>query len=141
MEKISNSSLWIEKYRPQTINDLILPSDLKSLFESFVSDGEIQNILLYGGAGKGKTSTAYALTTQLGCDVLYLNGSLDNKIDDVRYTVQQFATTGSFKSGKKVVIIDECDRMVSAQEALKSLMEQTESNCRFILTTNNITKH
>jgi DNA polymerase III delta prime subunit len=140
MEKIGKSSLWEHKYAPTTVKDLILPSKVRTLFESFIKDGEVDSMLLSGTAGLGKTSSAIALVNDLGADLLFINGSLETGIDVIRYKVQQFATTGSFSDGKKIVVIDEIDRMVAAQDALKTLQEQTEANCRFIFTTNNLHK-
>lgn len=140
MEKIGDSSLWEFKYTPSTVKDLILPSKIKNLFDGFVKEGEIDSMLFSGTAGLGKTSSALALVNDLDSDLLFINGSLNSGIDIVRNEVNQFAQTGSFKDSKKVVIIDEIDRMVAGQEALKSLQEQTESNCRFIFTTNNLHK-
>lgn len=141
MEKIGTSSLYCEKYRPQTINDLIIPENLKKLFLQFVEDQDIPNLLFASSAGRGKTSTAFALCTDIDCDMLYINGSVENSIDTLRYKVTQFAMTGSFRDGKKVVIIDECERLSpQAQDGMKALIEQTEANCRFILTTNNISR-
>ena len=140
MEFIGNSSLWVEKYRPKTVKDLILPESVKIYFEKIVSEKEIPNILLAGRAGLGKTSIAMAMCNVLEADKLYINASIENSIDTVRYKVQQFAMTSSFSDGKKIVILDELDRMQAGQDALKALIEQTESNCRFIIITNNLSK-
>jgi len=140
MEQIGNSSLWEYKYTPTTVKDLILPTKVRTLFEGFIKDGEVDNLLLSGTAGLGKTSSAKALVHDLKSDFLFINGSIETSIDVIRYKVQQFATSNSFSDGKKVVIIDEIDRMQAAQDGLKSLSEETESNCRFIFTTNNLHK-
>jgi DNA polymerase III delta prime subunit len=140
MEQIGTSSLWEKKYAPQCFSDLILPKKFKLLFQKMLDGGEIQNILLAGTAGLGKTSTATVLAKELGADFMFINASLDNSIDVVRSKVQQFAMTSSFADGKKIVLLDEVDRMMAGQEALKAMMELTESNCRFIFTTNNISK-
>lgn len=140
MEIISNSSLWVEKYRPKTVKDLILPDHIKTFLAKIVETKEIPNLLFFSSAGRGKTSTAFAIVNDIDADVLYINASIENSIDTVRYKVQQFAMTSSFSDGKKVVILDEMDRMVNAQDALKALIEQTEANCRFIITTNNLAK-
>ena len=141
MEIIGKSTLYCEKYRPQTIKDLILPNNLKTLFLKFLEDNDIPNLLFTSSAGRGKTSTAFSLCKDLDCDMLYVNGSVETSIDTLRYKVTQFAMTGSFHDGKKVVIIDECERLSpNAQDGMKALIEQTEANCRFILTTNNISK-
>lgn len=135
------STLFVEKYRPQTINDLIMPDNLKDLFNKFVADQDIPNLLFSSSAGRGKTSTAYALCKDIECDMLYVNGSVETSIDTLRYTVTGFAQTGSFHDAKKVVIIDECERLSpNAQDGMKALIEKTDANCRFILTTNNISR-
>lgn len=140
MEIVGNSSLWVEKFRPKTVNDLILPETVKQYFQKLVDEGEVPNILLAGRAGLGKTSIALALCNVIKADKLYINASIENSIDTVRYKVQQFAMTSSFLDGKKIVILDELDRMQAGQDALKALIEQTESNCRFIIITNNLSK-
>jgi DNA polymerase III delta prime subunit len=140
MEHIGTSSLWEHKYAPTTVKDLILPEKVRKLFTGFVDAGEVDTMLLSGTAGLGKTSSAKALVKDIGSDLLFINGSLENGIDVIRTKVIQFATSNSFGDGGKVVIIDEIDRMQSAQEALKTLSEQMEANCRFIFTTNNLHK-
>lgn len=141
MEKIGTSSLLTEKYRPKTIKDLIVPAGVKNLFNKYITDKDIPNLLFASTAGRGKTSTAYALCNDIGADMLYVNGSVETSIDTLRYKVTQFASTSSFSDGKKVVILDECERISqNGQDALKALMEQIEHNCRFILTTNNLSK-
>lgn len=141
MELIGKSSLYCEKYRPQTIKDLIIPEKIKTLFLDCIEKQDIPNFLFASSAGRGKTSTAFALCKDIKCDSLYINGSVETSIDTLRYKVTQFAMTGSFFDAKKVVIIDECERLSpQAQDGMKALIEQTESNCRFILTTNNISK-
>lgn len=141
MEKVGNSSVWSEKYRPQTVTDLILPARYKNLLKSFIDQGEIQNLLLSGSAGCGKTSASRAICNDLECDVLFINGSMETSIDTLRYKVQQFAMTSSLNDGKKVVIIDEFERIsIQGQDATKGLIEQAMDNCRFIFTTNNLAK-
>jgi DNA polymerase III delta prime subunit len=140
MEVIGKSSLWVEKYRPKTVKDLILPAPIKTFLAKIVESKEVPNLLFFSSAGRGKTSTAFAITNDLDADVLYINASIENSIDTVRFKVQQFAMTSSFSDGKKVVILDEMDRMLNAQDALKALIEQCEANCRFIITTNNLSK-
>jgi len=109
MQKIkSQSTLYVEKYRPQTIKDLILPDNITTLFSKFIEDGDIPNLLFSSSAGRGKTSTAQALIKELGADGLYLNGSIDNSIDTLRYQVSQFANTSSFSDNGKICFIDEC---------------------------------
>jgi replication factor C small subunit len=141
MELIGKSSLWVEKYRPKTVKDLILPTDIKNLFDNFVKDGDIPNLLFSSSAGRGKTSAGFSLIHDLKADKLFLNGSVSTSIDTLRYEVTQFANTSSFSDNGKICFIDECDRLSpQAQDAMKALIEQTESNCRFILTTNNMSQ-
>ena len=139
--KTSNSSLWVEKYRPQSIEDVIAPEKTSKYLLDQITKGEIQNMLFYGTAGIGKTSAARALVKDLGGEELYINGSLDTSIEVVRDRVLSFATTHScMMGGQKIVVIDECEKMTHAQDALKVVLEQTESNCRFIFCTNNLQK-
>ena len=142
MEKIGTSSIWVEKYRPQTVMDLLLPEKLIRFFGEIISVNEIPNMILYSGAGTGKTSTAKALCADMGCDVLYVNAAKDLDMNMVRHDVTQFASTHGFFDGKKVVILDELERVrtTDTQEALKVLMEECEKNARFIVCTNNINK-
>jgi DNA polymerase III delta prime subunit len=141
MDFIGSSSIWEHKFRPKTVNDLILPANIRKLFNSYVSRNDIPQLLFSSTAGRGKTSSAYALCHDLKSDMMYINGSIDNSIDTLRFKVTQYAMTSSFNEGKKICIIDECERLSpSAQDGMKGLMDQTESNCRFILTTNNVSK-
>lgn len=131
-------SLFVEKYRPQTINECILPPRLKDFFQAQVDKGEIQNMLLIGGAGTGKTTAAKALCRELGVDVLFINASESGGIDTIRVEIRSFASTISFVDGKvKCVILDEADYLsAAAQPALRAFIEEFSSNCRFILTAN-----
>ena len=141
MEIVGSSSLYVEKYRPRCINDLILPETTKAFLKQITADKEIPNMILSGTAGKGKTSAAYAICNDIDADVLYINASLETGVDTLRYKVMQFATTSSFSDGKKIVILDEFDRTSpQGQDASKGLIEQCEANCRFIITTNNFGK-
>ena len=105
--------LWVEKYRPKTIDDCILPSELKTTFQDFLSKGEIPNLLLSGPAGVGKTTVARALCEQLGCDYIIINGSDEGRfLDTVRNQAKNFASTVSLQAldaKHKVIIIDEAD--------------------------------
>lgn len=102
--------LWVEKFRPQSVEDCILPKDTADCFANMVDKGEPQNLLLSGGAGCGKTSVAKALCLDLGCDWLMVNCSEDGNIDTLRTKIRQFASTVSLTGGvKKVVILDEFD--------------------------------
>ena len=130
--------LWVEEYRPKTIDDCILPQSLKTLFTSFVQKGELSNILLSGPPGIGKTTVAKALCDQLDCDWVMINGSEEGGIDVLRNKIRNFASTVSLSGGKKVVILDEADYLnpQSTQPALRGFIEEFHKNCRFILTCN-----
>lgn len=133
-----NEFLWVEKYRPQTIADCILPSALTSTFSKMVSSGEIQNMLFTGTAGVGKTTVAKALCKELDLDYIVVNGSEEGNIDTLRTKIRHFASTVSLHGGYKVVILDEADYLnpQSTQPALRGFIEEFSNNCRFILTCN-----
>ena len=130
--------LWVEEYRPKTINDCILPASLKTLFQSFIDKGEISNMLFSGTPGVGKTTVAKALCEQMNCDWIMINGSEEGGIDVLRNKIKNFASTVSLSGGKKVVILDEADYLnpQSTQPALRGFVEEFHKNCRFILTCN-----
>ena len=130
--------LWVEQYRPKTIDDCILPSSLKTLFSSFIKKGELSNLLLSGTPGIGKTTVAKALCEQMNCDWIMINGSEEGGIDVLRNKIKNFASTVSLSGGKKVVILDEADYLnpQSTQPALRGFIEEFHKNCRFILTCN-----
>jgi DNA polymerase III delta prime subunit len=133
-----NEFLWVEKYRPQTIAEIVLPSHIKATFEDIVSGGELHNMLLTGTAGLGKTTVAKALCNELDLDFLLINGSEEGNIDTLRNKIKQFASTVSLQGGFKVVILDEADYLnpQSTQPALRGFIEEFSGNCRFILTCN-----
>ncbi len=134
-----NNTLWVEKYRPETIDDCVLPVLTKNVFLSIVDNDEIPNLLLTGSPGSGKTTVAKALCNQLGIDWLMINGSDEGRmIDTLRTTVVNYASTVSLSGGKKVIIIDEADYMNkdSVQPALRGVIEEFSKNCRFIFTCN-----
>lgn len=135
---MSEQFLWCEKYRPRTIDECILPTEQKEFFAKFLEKGEIQNMLLCGSAGVGKTTVARALCEQLGTDYIIINGSEESGIDVLRTKIKQFASTVSFGGGIKVVILDEADYLNpnSTQPALRAFIEEFSNNCRFILTCN-----
>jgi DNA polymerase III delta prime subunit len=136
---IKDEFLWVEKYRPQTVEDTILPVDLKATFQQFVDQKNIPNLILSGTAGVGKTTVAKAMLEQLGCDYIVINGSLNGNIDTLRNDIQNYASTISFLSeGRKYVILDEADYLNpnSTQPALRNFMEEFSKNCGFILTCN-----
>jgi DNA polymerase III delta prime subunit len=130
--------LWVEQYRPKTIDDCILPDSLKSLFSAFIKKGELSNLLLSGTPGIGKTTVAKALCEQMNCDWIMINGSEEGGIDVLRNKIKNFASTVSLSGGKKVVILDEADYLnpQSTQPALRGFVEEFHKNCRFILTCN-----
>ena len=138
MDYRENEFLWVEKYRPRKLEDCILPADQKHIFLEMLAKGEIQNMLLCGGAGMGKTTVARALCEELQTDYIVINGSEESGIDVLRTKIKQFASTVSFSGKPKVVILDEADYLNpnSTQPALRAFIEEFSSNCRFILTCN-----
>ena len=137
---MSKEFLWVEKYRPNIIDDCILPQNIKEVFKGFVKQGELPNLLLSGTAGVGKTTIAKALCDEIGASYIIINGSDEGRfLDTVRNRVRQFATTVSLTSGAshKVVIIDEADNTTNdVQLSLRTAVEEFHSNCRFIFTCN-----
>lgn len=138
MQHKQNEFLWVEKYRPQTIQDCILPVSLKKSFEDMVAKGEPQNLLLAGSAGTGKTTVARALCNDIGVDHIIINCSENGNIDTLRTDIRQFASTVSLSESKKAVILDEFDysNAQSIQPALRGAIEEFSNNCRFIITCN-----
>jgi DNA polymerase III delta prime subunit len=132
--------LWVEKYRPKTIEECILPESIKKTFLDFLDKGEVPNLLLAGPAGCGKTTVAKALCNQLGVDVYVINGSDEGRfLDTVRNNAKNFASTVSFSSQSKhkVIIIDEADNTTpDVQLLLRASIEEFSNNCRFIFTCN-----
>jgi DNA polymerase III delta prime subunit len=130
--------LWTEKYRPQTVEDCILPDRLKKPFQEYVNQKEIPNLLLSGGAGVGKTTIAKAMCNEIGCDFMVINGSDESGIDTFRTKIKNYASSMSLSGGRKVIIIDEADYLNpnSTQPALRNAIEQFASNCSFIFTCN-----
>ena len=130
--------LWVEKYRPTTINDCILPDDLKKTFGIFVQDKDIPNIILSGGPGVGKTTVAKAMLDEIGATYMMINGSEESGIDVLRTKIKNFASTVSLEGGRKYLIIDEADYLnpQSTQPALRGFMEEFHKNCGFIFTCN-----
>ena len=136
------SFLWVEKYRPKTINECILPDRLKTIFQQISSEGRIPNMILSGGPGMGKTTVAKALCNEVGCDFLMINGSEESGIDVLRTKIRGYASTVSFDGKRKVVILDEADYLnpQSTQPALRSFIEEFEKHCSFIMTCNYINR-
>ena len=135
---MSNEYLWVEKYRPKTIDDTILPKKLKETFQKIIEGGELPNMLFTGTAGLGKTTVAKALCNSLNCDYILINGSEEGNIDTLRTKIKQFASSVSLSGDYKVVILDEADYLnpQSTQPALRGFIEEFSNNCRFILTCN-----
>ncbi|MAH59177.1 MAG: DNA polymerase [Synechococcus sp. ARS1019] len=139
-----NDFLWVEKYRPTIVEDCILPQSIKDVFQGFVDQKELPNLLLSGTAGVGKTTIAKALCDEIGASYIMINGSDEGRfLDTVRNRIRTFASTVSLTSGAshKVVIIDEADNTTNdVQLSLRSAVEEFHSNCRFIFTCNFINK-
>lgn len=135
---MSEHFIWVEKYRPKTIDDCVLPDNLKEVFQDYIKQGQMPNFLFHGPAGCGKTTAARALCNEIGADVLFINASLENGIDTLRNKIAQFASTVSLTDARKVVILDEADyaNPQSFQPALRGFIEEFAENCRFILTCN-----
>lgn len=132
--------VWIEKYRPKTIDDCILPQSTKDIFNEFGKKGQIPNLLLHGTAGIGKTTVARALCEQLNADYIEINGSDEGRtLETVRNKIKNFASTVTLfgESEHKVIIVDEADNTTSdVQLALRANIEKFHGNCRFIFTCN-----
>ena len=131
-----SNSLWVEKYRPSTLDTYIGNDHLKSKVSIYLESGDLPHLLLFGRAGTGKTTLAKILVKNIECDYLYINASDENNVDTVRTKVKNFASTIGFKD-LKIIILDECDYITpNAQAALRNLMETFSKHCRFILTCN-----
>jgi DNA polymerase III delta prime subunit len=130
--------LWVEKYRPKTVESCILPKELKKTFSEFVNQGKIPNLTLSGTAGVGKTTIAKAMLDELGATYMMINGSEESGIDVLRTKIKNFASTVSLEGGRKYLIIDEADYLnpQSTQPALRGFIEEFHNNCGFILTCN-----
>jgi DNA polymerase III delta prime subunit len=129
--------LWVEKYRPKTIDECILPEAMKKPFQEYVKKKEIPNMILTGSAGVGKTTVARAMCEEAGCDYILINGSDESGIDTLRVKVKGFASSVSLLGGRKVIIIDEADYLTpTAQAAFRGVIEEFSGNCSFIFTCN-----
>ncbi len=130
--------LWVEKYRPKTVDECILPTELKKTFSEFVKDKHIPNLILSGSAGTGKTTIAKAMVEEIGSTWMLINGSEESGIDVLRTKIKNFASTVSLEGGRKYIILDEADYLnpQSTQPALRGFMEEFHKNCGFILTCN-----
>jgi len=133
--------LWVEKIRPQTLSDCVLPDHVRTTFQNFIDQGEIQHLLLSSSQGMGKTSVAKSICNDLNADYIMINGSEDTSIDTIRGRLRDFASTSSMMGTSgchhKIVIYDEAEYLSpNAQAGLRSFLEEFSSNCRFILTCN-----
>lgn len=130
--------LWVERYRPHKVADVVLPANLKATFQQFVDQKNIPNLILAGGPGVGKTTIARAMLEELDCDYIVINGSMNGNIDTLRNDIMNFASSVSLMGGRKYVILDEADYLNpnSTQPALRNFMEEYSRNCGFILTCN-----
>ena len=132
-----NEFLWAQAYRPKTVQECILPERLKNVFQEFVHSGDIPNLMLTGSAGVGKTTVALAMCEELNISYLFINSSDERGIDVLRTKIKNYASTFSFDTKRKVIILDEADYITpEAQAALRGSMEEFSSNCTFILTCN-----
>jgi len=138
LNKIGNSSIWAEKYRPQTIDDLIFPEKIKKKFKEYVKNGTLPNIGLFGSIpGSGKTSIATALKNDLETETLWLNGSKENNVDTFRFKVSNFAGKISTQGNFRLIIIDESDYLTSNTQALlRGDIEAFYASARFVFTGN-----
>jgi DNA polymerase III delta prime subunit len=129
--------LWTEKYRPRTVEECILPERLKAVFQQYVNQKEMPNLLLAGGAGVGKTTIAKAMCNEIGCDYMVINGSDENGVDTIRVKIKNYASSVSLSGGRKVIILDEADYLTpNAQAILRNAIEEFAANCSFIFTCN-----
>lgn len=139
MDHVNDNPLWVERYRPRSVKDTILPQGLRTMFESYVEKGVVPNLLLAGSPGTGKTTIARAVLEDLGNDYIIINGSLERNIDTLRVDITQYATTQDiYGGGRKYVILDEADHLNpnTFQPALRNFSEDYSNNCGFILTAN-----
>lgn len=135
---MTTDMLWVEKYRPKKISECILPINLKDTFQKFVDDGFVPNLILTGTSGVGKTTVARAMLSEVGCDSIVFNGSLNVDKDTLRTDIRNYASSMSMYGGRKYVILDEADYLSPnhVQPALRNFMEEFSKNCGFILTCN-----
>jgi replication factor C small subunit len=129
-------SLWVEKYRPQTLSEYVGNETVKETIQQYLDNNDIPHLLLHGKAGTGKTTLAKLIVNTIKCDSMIINASDENNVDTVRNKVKNFASSMGF-AGFKIIILDEFDYMTpNAQAILRNLMETFSKHCRFILTCN-----
>ncbi|CAB4170626.1 HolB ATPase involved in DNA replication [uncultured Caudovirales phage] len=134
---MSGEYLWVEKFRPKTVSDCILPDRIKKVFQSYVDTANIPNLMLTGSAGVGKTTVAMAMCEEIGLNYMFINSSEERGIDMLRTKIRGYASTISLTGGRKVIILDEADYLThDAQAALRGAVEEYSENCSFILTCN-----
>jgi len=134
---MNDDFLWVEKYRPKTVSDCILPDRIKKAFQEYVDKGSIPNLMLTGSAGVGKTTVAMAMCEEIGLNHLFINSSEERGIDMLRTKIKGYASTISLTGGRKVIILDEADYLTpEAQAGLRGAIEEFSENCTFIFTCN-----
>lgn len=132
-----NNLIWVEKYRPKTVSDCILPIDMTTILNGMIKEAKIPNMMFYGKAGSGKTSVAKAIASDIGLDCMLVNCSEENGMDTLRVKIRQYASTTSLSGKGKVIILDEFDYATkNVQSALRGAIEEFAENCRFIITCN-----
>lgn len=136
--KTNESTIFYEKYRPQRVADIVLPEKVKKSFQQYVDKNDIPNIFLISSSpGTGKSASAHAIITEIGCEALWINASLERNIDLIRSKIMNFASTNSFDDKIKIVVLDEADGLTpDAQRALRGFQDEFSVSCRFILTGN-----